>query len=59
LENPEQKFEVQNELFRIGAKEMAEQAKKYSLFSIMRSEESTVENTLTQLEKHFRLNFCH
>lgn len=54
LENPEQKFEVQNELFRIGAKKMAEQAKKYSLFSIMRSEESTVENTLTLLENHFR-----
>ena len=55
LENPDQKFEVQNELFRIGAREMAEQAKKYGLFSIMRSEESTVENTLTLLENHFRL----
>jgi len=55
LENPEQKFEVQNELFRIGAKETAAKAKKYGLFSIMRSEESTVENTLALLEKHFRL----
>ena len=55
LENSEQKFEVQNELFRIGAKEVAEQAKKHNLFSIMRSEESTIENTLMLLEKHFCL----
>ena len=55
LENPEQKFEVQNELFRIGAKEAVEKAEKYNLFSIMRSEESTVENTLKLLENHFCL----
>ena len=55
LENSEQKFEVQNELFRIGAREMAEKAEKYGLFSIMRTEESTVENTLCLLEKHFNL----
>ena len=55
LENPGQKFEVQNELFRIHAKEEAEKAKKHNLFSIMRSEESTIENTLTLLEKHFCL----
>jgi len=58
LENPEQKFEVQNELFRIHAKEEAEKAIKHNLFSIMRSEESTVENTLLLLEKHFCLTFC-
>ena len=55
LKDPEKKFETQNELFRIGAKEMFEKTKKYKLFSIMRTEESTVENTLSLLEKHFGL----
>jgi len=55
LENSEQKFEVQNELFRIHAKEEAEKAKKHNLFTIMRSSESTVEKTLQLLEKHFIL----
>jgi hypothetical protein len=55
LKNPEQKFETQNELFRIGAKEMAEKTKKYNFFTITRTEESTIENTLKILEKHFKL----
>ncbi|MCL2603656.1 MAG: AAA family ATPase [Defluviitaleaceae bacterium] len=55
LENPEQKFEVQNELFRIHAKEEFEKAAKYNLFNIVRNEESTVEKTLMLLEKHFCL----
>ncbi|MCL2592057.1 MAG: AAA family ATPase [Defluviitaleaceae bacterium] len=55
LKNPEKKFETQNELFRIGANEMAEKAKKHNLFSIMRSEESTINNTLKMIEKHFCL----
>jgi len=55
LDNSEQKFEVQNELFRISAEKEAERANKYNLFSIMRSDESTVENTLAMLEKHFCL----
>jgi len=55
LENPEQKFAVQNELFRIHAKEEAEKAKTHHLFSITRDEESTVENTLMLLENHFLL----
>ena len=55
LKNPAAKFETQNELFQIGAKEMAEKAKKHNLFSIMRSDESTIENTLHLLEKHFGL----
>ena len=55
LKDPEKKFETQNELFRIGAKEMFEKAEKYKLFSIIRTEESTVENTLSLLEKHFGL----
>ena len=55
LENSEQKFEVQNVLFRIGAKEMADKARKHNLFTLIRSEESTVINTLALLEKHFGL----
>jgi len=56
LENSEQKFAVQNELFKIGAREMAEKAKRHNLFSIMRSEESTIENTLMLLEKHLSVD---
>ena len=55
LKNPEEKFETQNELFRIGAKDMFEKAKKHNLFYIMRSEESTVEETLKMLEEHFNM----
>jgi len=56
LKNPESKFETQNELFRIGSKKVFEEAEKYKLFSIVRTEESTVENTLGLLEKHFGFN---
>ena len=55
LKNPDQKFAVQNELFRRGALEIAEKAKQYGLFTIMRSEDSTVEGTLAILENHFKL----
>lgn len=55
LTDPEKKFETQNELFRIGARDMAEKVKKHGLFSIMRSDESTVEGTLKLLEDHFHL----
>lgn len=55
LKDPEKKFETQNELFRLCAKEMSDKAKKYNLFSIMRNDESTIENTLPLLEKHFCL----
>jgi len=55
LKDPEKKFKTQNELFKIQAKEMAEDAKKYNLFSIMRNEFSTVESTLKILEEHFKL----
>ena len=55
LKDPEKKFETQNELFRIGAKEMENKDKEYNLFSIMRNEKSTVENTLKILERHFKL----
>jgi len=55
LKDPEKKFETQNELFRIGAKKMAEEAKKHNLFSIMRNENSTIEDTMLLLEAHFQL----
>jgi len=55
LKEPEKKFNTQNELFRIGAKEMADKAEKHGLFSIMRNEESTIKGTLKLLEDHFCL----
>ena len=53
LKDPEKKFATQNELFRLGAIEMAEKAKQYGFFSIMRDENSTVEGTMKLLEEHF------
>ena len=53
LKNPEAKFETQNQLFRLGAIEMAKKAELHELFTIMRSEQSTVEGTLRLLEEHF------
>jgi len=55
LKNPEQKFETQNELFRIGANEFYDKAVKHNLFKIVRTEDSTVADTLEQLEQHFSL----
>jgi len=55
LKDPEKKFETQNELFRLGAIEMAQKAKEYDFFTIMRTEYSTIEGTLKQLEEHFKL----
>lgn len=55
LKNPEKKVETQNELFRINTKKTYDDADKYGLFKIIRNEESTVENTLKALEKHFQL----
>ena len=55
LKDAEKKFETQNELFRIGAKEFADNADKYKLFTIMRSDESTIEGTLKLLENHFMI----
>jgi len=55
LKEPEKKFETQNELFRIGAREMADRAEKYGLFRVMRDEDSTVEGTLKILEEHFEI----
>ena len=55
LKNPEKKIAVQDELFRIGVEKIYEDVRKYNLFSIVRTEESTIENTLKMLEKHFML----
>jgi len=55
LKDPDAKFAVQNELFRLGAIEMAEKAQKHGLFSIKRSETSTIDGTLGLLEAHFGL----
>ena len=55
LKDPEKKMAVQDELFRISTKKMYEDARKYNLFCVIRTEESTIEGTLLLLEKHFRL----
>ena len=55
LKEPNKKFATQNELFEIGAIKEAEKAKKYKLFSIMRSKTSTIDGTLKLLEGHFGL----
>ena len=56
LSEPEKKLETQNELFRIGARKAFDDVEKYNLFSIVRSDGSTVEDTLKQLKTHFGLN---
>jgi len=55
LKEPEKKIAVQDELFRIHAEKAFIEARKYKLFSIVRSENSTVEDTLKMLEEHFQL----
>ncbi len=55
LKGPEKKLETQNELFRIGVKEVFDDTSKFGLFNIVRSENSTVGETLRALEKHFGL----
>ncbi len=59
LKEPEKKLETQNELFRIGVKEIFEDVNNYKLFNIVRSDKSTVESTLIILEiileKHFNI----
>ncbi|MCL2407926.1 MAG: AAA family ATPase [Defluviitaleaceae bacterium] len=55
LKNPEKKFETQNELFRIGAKEFLDKAIKYNLFKVMRADDSTIKGTLQLLEQHFNI----
>jgi dephospho-CoA kinase len=55
LKEPKKKIAVQDELFRISTEKTYEEARKHNLFSIMRTEESTSEQMLELLEKHFGL----
>jgi len=55
LKEPEKKIAVQDELFRIGVEKTYREVREHSLFSVVRDNESTVENTLRLLEKHFML----
>lgn len=55
LNEPEKKIAKQDEIFRIGIEKTFEEAKKHNLFSIVRTEESTIEGTLKLLEEHFGL----
>ena len=53
LKDPQKAFAIQNELFIRGAKEFEEEAKRLKLFTIMRTDESTVHGHLKLLEEHF------
>ena len=55
LKEPEKKIAVQDELFRRGVRKAYEDVEKYKLFSVVRTEESTVRGTLGMLERHFGL----
>ena len=55
LEEPEKKIAVQDELFRINIEKALEEVRKYSLFYHVRTEDSTVKNTLSIIEEHFGL----
>ena len=56
LKDPEKKIAVQDELFRIGVEQAYADVRDYRLFSIVRTEDSTIEKTLELLEKHFGFN---
>jgi len=55
LNEPEKKIAVQDELLRIEVEKTFAEVHKYNLFSIVRTQESTIENTIVLLEKHFNL----
>jgi len=55
LEEPEKKIAVQDELFRVNIEKTLDEVRKYNLFSHVRTEESTVENTLSIIEDHYGL----
>lgn len=57
LKEPEKKIAVQDELFRINIEKIHKDVRKYDLFNIVRTDESTIENTLKMLEKHFHLQY--
>ena len=55
LNESEKKIAKQEEIFKIYADKSYEDARKHNLFSIFRTEESTIEGTMQLLEKHFSL----
>ena len=55
LKKPQKKIATQDALFKIAVDEVYADVRKYNLFSIIRNEESTVEKSLSLLEKHFGL----
>ena len=55
LKEQEKKIAVQDELFRITGEKIKAEAEEYGLFTLTRTDESTIENTLSQLEAHFGL----
>ena len=55
LKDPEKKIAVQDELFRISVEKAFDEARESNLFTIVRTEESTIEGTLKLLETHFNL----
>ena len=55
LNESEKKIAKENEVFKIDTERTIEKVKKYSLFNIIRNEESTIEKTLKLLEGHFNL----
>lgn len=55
LKNPKEKIATQDELFRIQVEKAFEEVREHNLFSIVRTEKSTVETTLKILESHFDL----
>jgi len=55
LNDAEKKIAKEDEIFQIDALATYEEAKKHNLFSIVRTEKSTVQDTLRQLETHFGL----
>jgi len=59
LNEPEKKMAVQDELFRIGIEKISEEVRKSNLFSITRTDKSTIEGTLKMLEDHFGLSSVH
>jgi len=55
LNEPEKKIAKQNELFRMDVEKIFSDVRKYKFFSIVRTKESAVGETLKLLEKHFGL----
>ena len=50
-----EKIATQDALFKIAVDEVYADVRKHNLFNIIRNDESTVEKSLSLLEKHFGL----